>query len=226
LSKEYRLILVDARGHGKSDKPYEPEAYGLKLMVEDLVSILDDLGIGKANYYGYSLGGRIGFRIPLYAQERFQSLILGGAMYPVRGDEDAKDDTLLSIHETLEAAVKEAFDRAMETYIAAREKRFGPFPAVIRDSFLQNDPLALMAANRAHREVIRPKASEVLPQVCLPCLIFSGEADPRFAGARECARLIPNARFISFPGLNHLGAYTRADLVLPCIRKFLAEVNK
>ena len=226
LSSDYRLILVDARGHGKSDKPQEQAAYDLKLMVQDMVAVLDSLGMERANYYGYSLGGRIGFRIPIYAPERFQSLMLGGATYPIRGDEDAKDDTLLSINETLIDALKQAPERAMEIYISMREKRFGAFPAAIRDSYLLNDPQALLAANQAHREVISPKASEVLPQVNLPCLIFCGEADPRLAGARECARLIPNATFLSFPGLNHLGAYTHSELIVPHVRKFLSEINK
>jgi pimeloyl-ACP methyl ester carboxylesterase len=81
LSKEYELILIDARGHGASDKPHTPEAYGLGLMISDLVTILDQRRISKASFFGYSMGGRIGFRIPLYASNRFSSLILGGAIY-------------------------------------------------------------------------------------------------------------------------------------------------
>jgi pimeloyl-ACP methyl ester carboxylesterase len=207
LGKTHQLILVDARGHGKSDKPHEPEAYRLKMMVQDLVAILDDLGVAKSNYYGYSLGGRIGFRIPQYAPERFQSLVIGGATYPIIGDEDARDETMLSINDTLNAALKQAPNRVMEFYVGMREKKFGAFPDSIRDSYLGNDPLAIMAANRTHRDAVSPKASEVLPGINVPCLIFCGEADPRLSGARECARLIPGAGFVSFPGLNHLGAY-------------------
>jgi pimeloyl-ACP methyl ester carboxylesterase len=60
LGDDYRLILIDARGHGRSDKPHEPEAYVRELRATDVVAVLDDLGIGKTNYFGYSMGGRIG----------------------------------------------------------------------------------------------------------------------------------------------------------------------
>jgi len=45
LAEKYQLILVDARGHGKSEKPHSPEKYAMKHMVGDIVAILDDLGI-------------------------------------------------------------------------------------------------------------------------------------------------------------------------------------
>ena len=67
LKNAYRLILVDGRGHGASDKPHEPEAYQLKLRVADIVAILDDLGIAQAHFFGYSLGGWIGFGAARYA---------------------------------------------------------------------------------------------------------------------------------------------------------------
>ena len=48
LKNDYRLIMLDARGHGDSDKPHDPEAYKLALLVADVVAVLDDLNISKA----------------------------------------------------------------------------------------------------------------------------------------------------------------------------------
>ena len=61
LKDDYRLVLLDARGHGGSDKPRAPEAYALEKRVGDIVAVLDDLGFAKAHYFGYSMGGWIGF---------------------------------------------------------------------------------------------------------------------------------------------------------------------
>jgi len=61
LKRDYQLILVDARGHGLSDKPHDPAAYDLSLRASDVVSVLDDLGLPKADYFGYSMGGWIAF---------------------------------------------------------------------------------------------------------------------------------------------------------------------
>ena len=61
LKKDYRLILVDARGHGLSDKPHDPADYELGLRVKDILAVMDDVGVDKAHYLGYYMGGRIGF---------------------------------------------------------------------------------------------------------------------------------------------------------------------
>ena len=52
LKKDYRLILVDARGHGRSGKPHDPEEYDLKLRVSDILAVMDDLGVEVAHYLG------------------------------------------------------------------------------------------------------------------------------------------------------------------------------
>jgi pimeloyl-ACP methyl ester carboxylesterase len=56
LKPDYRLILVDARGHGASDKPHEAEAYKPECNVADIVSVLDELEISRAHFFGYSMG--------------------------------------------------------------------------------------------------------------------------------------------------------------------------
>ena len=61
LKKIYRVISVDARGHGKSDKPYDAALYDRKIMASDIISVLDREDIEKAHYMGYSMGGSIGF---------------------------------------------------------------------------------------------------------------------------------------------------------------------
>jgi pimeloyl-ACP methyl ester carboxylesterase len=79
LKKDHQLVLIDGCGHGDSDRAHDPDAYTLPLRVGDVVAMLDELGIGKAHYLGYSLGGWIGLELAKYAPERLQSLIIGGA---------------------------------------------------------------------------------------------------------------------------------------------------
>jgi pimeloyl-ACP methyl ester carboxylesterase len=54
-----RLVYIDARGHGQSDKPHDPAAYTPQRMVEDIVAVLDDLEVEQADFFGYSMGALI-----------------------------------------------------------------------------------------------------------------------------------------------------------------------
>jgi pimeloyl-ACP methyl ester carboxylesterase len=227
LSKEYRLILINPRGRGASDKPHDVADYDFKMLVGDVVAILDDLKIKKAHYLGYSWGGMIGWRIPMYAPERFSSLILGGSRYPLNGREEVDSSVTTTIQLGLETALKEAPDRPMEFMVATMEKTLGfQYPAERREQMLSLDPHAILASfyGVLGQKVI-PAASEVLPRVTLPCLVFIGENDPWCQMAEECASLMPNATFLSLSGIGH-EAVERSDLLLPHIRKFLAEVDK
>ena len=93
LRDEYQLVLVDARGHGASDKPHDPEAYNIARNAEDIVAVLDALGIEKAHFWGHSMGGRIGFGIAKYTPERFHSLIIG-SMSPYKRPKAERDQQI------------------------------------------------------------------------------------------------------------------------------------
>ena len=60
LEKNFKIILIDARGHGRSDKLHEKGEYQTRTMVGDVVSVLNALGIESTHFFGYSMGGRIG----------------------------------------------------------------------------------------------------------------------------------------------------------------------
>ena len=81
LKGDYRLLVIDARGHGDSGKPYDAEAYDRKLMASDVIAVLDAEGVDRAHYMGYSMGGSIGFGIAESFADRVHSLIIGG-MHP------------------------------------------------------------------------------------------------------------------------------------------------
>ncbi|MEU2005617.1 alpha/beta fold hydrolase [Rhodococcus sp. NPDC019627] len=78
LRDRYRLILVDLRGHGRSDKPHDPASYAMDLMSADIVAVLDEVGLPSAHVLGYSLGGRVALALAVQYPERLESLIIGG----------------------------------------------------------------------------------------------------------------------------------------------------
>lgn len=97
LSADYQLILMDLRGHGRSDKPHERDAYRLSQQADDAVVVLDELGIARAHVWGLSLGARVGFHLGARYPNRVQSLILwGGHPYPVTAEDVEFDNSIIA----------------------------------------------------------------------------------------------------------------------------------
>jgi pimeloyl-ACP methyl ester carboxylesterase len=207
LNNEYQLILLDARGHGGSDKPHTPEAYALEKRVGDIVAVLDDLKIAKAHYFGYSMGGWIGFGLAKYVPERFRSLILGGAV-PYASNMDG-----------LRQFVRVGVDNGPEAFVAMWETEYGALSSEARKRMLAYDYEALLAVAQD-----RDSLEAVLPTMKTPCLLFAGELDD-YQPVQRCARQIANAAFFTLPGLDHGGAIMQSDKVLARVKSFLAKVE-
>lgn len=212
LRSDYDLILVDARGHGRSDKPHDPTAYAPDQRAGDITAVLDDAGIDRAIFWGYSMGGHIGYACARYAPERFDALILGGAHPYARDPAQARQRA-----EALRT-------NGLEQYVADGERREGPLPAVMRERVLANDVEALAAA--AMGSGAAPDFSAALADLRIPVLIYAGDRDqPVHDEAARAAQGLAHVTFVSLPGLMHVQASRRSDLVLPQVMPFLAEVG-
>ena len=211
LQKFYRLVLIDARGHGHSSKPHDTEKYHLQLRVSDITAVMDHLGIDKANYLGYSMGGRIGFGLILHAPARFESFIIGGMGAHVANTDVPPEDRIA------------ALEKGMSHYVEGMEAKEGKMEQWRKDRLLANDPQALIAAT------IAPMGTEDVEQAIakldIPCLIYCGDSDGFFPSAKTAASMIPNAKFVPLPGLDHGQASRASDESLPFILKFLKEVT-
>jgi len=215
LKDNYRLVLLDARGHGTSDKPHDREAYTLALRVADVVAVLDDLDLSQAHYLGYSMGGYIGWGIAKYASERFLSLIIGGSG-PL---EETWDET-----ESGPGPMQKLLRQGLDTWVTSLEEAFGRWwQSKWRARLLANDIEALLAM-ASRREGVG--YHDVLSTMTVPCLIFVGEKDDDYPRAQQAGQILPNATFVCLAGLDHIEACCRTDLVLPHVRRFLAEVSE
>ena len=211
LKDDYKLLLIDARGHGDSDKPHDAEAYDQKLMASDVIAVLDAESIDAAHYMGYSMGGSIGFGIAESFADRVHSLIIGG-MHPYPLDAVGLDDRIERIR-----------TGGMEGYVADMESGGEDISAERKAQLLANDPQAIVGASLGLKN--RPDLSHVLPTMTMPCLVYAGDADGLHVGAEECVKHLPNVRWVSLPDLDHTLAMERSDLVLPHVRRFLKNTS-
>jgi pimeloyl-ACP methyl ester carboxylesterase len=209
LKDDHRLVLLDARGHGASDKPHRPEAYGLEKRVEDIVAVLDDLAIAQADFFGYSMGGWVGLGVARYAPERFRSLIIGG--------QHARAQSM----DGLRQFVRYGVDNGPEAFVAMWEENSGALSPETRERMLACDYEALLAVAQD-----RESLEAVLPTMGIPCLLYVGEMDEVYPIARACAGQMANVTFVTLPGLDHGEAITRSDEVIPHVKRFLAAVNQ
>ena len=88
LEPGYRVIRVDTLGHGRSDKPHEPEPYRHANLIQDLVAVLDAEGVDRALCWGYSMGGTLVHDLAHAYPERVGAIVLGDALNvpaPFRG---------------------------------------------------------------------------------------------------------------------------------------------
>jgi pimeloyl-ACP methyl ester carboxylesterase len=214
-AREFRLIYTDHRGHGRSDKPHDPEAYAIPLRVADAIAVLDELGIKRAHFIGRSWGGRLCFGIGAHAPERVLSLVIGGNQpYPWPDTPLARVVTA-ALSAASEVGSVEPLVRAFEGFWGIR------FSAVQRMRLLENDPVALAAAWTAAQS--EGAISAELGRWRMRCLIFIGAADADFLeGARRAAEEIPKAELLTLEEADHYAAHvSEDDLVLDAVLQTL-----
>lgn len=216
LRSDHQLILIDARGHGASEKPTTRDAYSMDRLVSDVIAVLDACEITRAAYLGYSLGGRVGFGLATHAPNRICALIAGGASHrPQRG---ALDRLIYpGCVDTIET-------EGIEAFLGRWSERLGrPIGPAVAQTFLDSDPRMLVPFLRQiNRE---PGFDErVVARIQLPVLLFAGERDhERLADSRVAAALIPKAELFVVADGDHESTLASVGDVVPRVRAFLTR---
>lgn len=195
----HKVIIIDPRGHGESDKPHDAAAYSSEAVADDVISVLDDLGIKRADLLGYSRGGWIAINTAVRHPHRVRSVIAGGA-HPYAED--------LS-------SFRRALSQDLNQWVELIETGVGSLPEPVRAMFLSNDPEALRAAVT----VDRADVSRALAETGVPVLLYAGSEDPRAALALKYARSFPNAGFFELAGQNHFQAFFNPKKVADAVNE-------
>jgi pimeloyl-ACP methyl ester carboxylesterase len=213
LESRARMIYVDHRGHGRSDKPHDASAYAIRLRVADVVAVLDALRIDRAHFAGISWGARLGFALGEQAPERLHSLVLSG-------NQPFAWDQRWPIVQTVTDAIAAARDGGPEALLRWFEDFIGkPLPKKAQRWLLENDAAALDAAWTS--ALAEGDIAPGLRSWRTPCLIAAGEFDDFHDNARRAATEIPCATFVSLTGKDHITAIDEVDRLMPGILELL-----
>jgi pimeloyl-ACP methyl ester carboxylesterase len=190
--RHMRVIALDQRGHGESEKLYDPQAYTREKMVGDVLALMDHLGVRRADVFGYSMGTRTALTLAMAAPDRVTNLILGG------------------IGEKL---LEPSPDRGsiMADAMLAED------PATITNDMLKSfrqfadeqgeDRKALAAVVQAQNPPLDQGAMRRLP---MPVLVVAGRGDEGAGDPEGLSRLFPSGHAVWVPGCDHFSAIPHA----------------
>jgi pimeloyl-ACP methyl ester carboxylesterase len=183
----YQVIAIDNRGHGESEKLYDPAHYTAPTMAGDAGRLLDHLGVGQAAVMGYSMGARIAAFLTLQRPETVSRVVFAGLgermVIGVPGAEAIADGLMAE-------TVRDVTDPGARSFRIFAEQT-------------KSDLKALSACMRSSRVKIKPEA---LARIMCPVLVVAGELDDVSGPVQPLVDLIPGAQGVTLPGRNHMNA--------------------
>lgn len=186
LSKEgYRVVALDNRGHGESDKLYEPDDYAPQKMAGDAAALLEHLGIESAHVMGYSMGARISAFLALQLPAVVRSVVFGGlgiGMVEGVGEWDEIADALRA--------------DSHDDIVHDRGRMFRRFA-----DQTGSDREALAACIKGSRTKL---SREEMGEIAVPALVAVGTKDDIAGAPQPLADMMPNARAVDIPGRDHM----------------------
>jgi pimeloyl-ACP methyl ester carboxylesterase len=183
----FRVIAMDNRGHGESEKLYDQAAYGAAIMAEDARRLLDHLGIARADVMGYSMGARIAAFLTLAHPDRVRSVVFAG----------------LGINMVHGVGAPGPIAAALEAPSAEDVKNDAARSFRVFAEQTGSDRRALAACIRSSRDKITP---EELGKITRPVLVAVGTDDVIAGSGPALAALIPGAEALDITGRDHMKA--------------------
>jgi len=215
LSRRFRVLRYDTRGHGLSAAPAGP--YTLDALGRDVIELLDALQIDRAHFCGLSMGGLIGLWLGIHAAGRLGRLVVCNTAARV-GTADAWNSRMAAVRSSGMKAVVPAL---LERWFTAAFRASAP--AVIestRKMLLQAPVEGYLACCEAIRDAdLREQVAEVKART----LVISGASDPVAppADGRFLAEKIPEARYVELEAA-HLSNIEAAAQFTDALLQFLS----
>lgn len=187
LGAGFRVICIDNRGHGESEKLYDPELYSAAIMAQDAARLLDHLHIERAAVMGYSMGARVAAFLTMHHPQKVSRVIFAGLaermVLGVPGGEAISDGLLA-------ADVRDVEDLGARSFRVFAENT-------------KSDLKALAACIRSSRVKIK---AEALAKITCPVLVVAGDLDTVSGPVQPLVDMIPGAKGVTLPNRNHMNA--------------------
>ncbi len=221
LADAARLLMPDLRGVGRST--VTPGPFTMELHADDMLRLLDALGIERAVVMGVSMGAYVAFALYRRAADRFRGLILADTRAEADTPEQAArrrrtvDGLRTQGAAMLRDRVNDLFAAVTRTEQPALVEEYQAIAAGMNPEGLAQTTLGM---------ALRPDCLALLPEIATPTLVLCGEQDTVSPpdGMRRLAAAVPGARFALIPRAGHLAPLEHPGVFNHAVRAFLASL--
>jgi 3-oxoadipate enol-lactonase len=221
LEADFRVLRYDTRGHGESAAP--EGAYTLEGLADDVIGVLDALGIQRAHFVGISMGGMIGQRLALDHPQRLSSLVLCDTAATI--PDEAQPIWQQRIDTARRLGMKALARETLQRWFTPGFLEKNP-PQVqrIHELILSTPVAGFVGCSEAIR---RLNLLDRLAQIELPTLIVVGEDDPGTPPSNSEAihARISGSVLEIIPAAAHLCNIEQAERFNAILRDFLASIT-
>ncbi|MBO0708256.1 MAG: alpha/beta fold hydrolase [Candidatus Dormibacteraeota bacterium] len=201
----FRVVGIDLRGHGHSEKPHDPGSYSLRAMAGDALRLLDHLGLERVDLLGYSMGARIGLLLCHDEPERVGRAVIAGIGLRQGTSANPAKAQLIARRMRGDTTVEDPEAVMFYNFASARPS---------------NDLEALACCILGDHAALRP---EQLASVRTPIDVIAGDQDLIAGDAPELAARLPHARYDPIPGRTHNNAVPARDFKAAAVPFLLGE---
>lgn len=218
LSDIFRVIAVDLRGHGRSDKPAGP--YSIPAFSADIAALIRSLDVGPAHVVGLSLGGAVAFQLAVTEQTLVRSLVIVNSGPSFVVNRQIRVALFLRLFVLKVAGLKGLGNMITKRLFPKAEQE--PLRRAFLEHFVTNDPRAYAASTRS---LVGWTVAEELSRITCPVLVISGDRDYTPVSAKEAyVATLPNARLAVIGDAGHACTIEQPDEVNRVLRAFLISV--
>lgn len=218
LADRFHITMVDLRGHGRSGMP--KAGYAAERIAEDIIDLLDALGIEKAHLIGHSFGGAVLAHLASRHPERVCSLTLIDtrfrAFQPSRHDQRVGDEAGWELLEHM---------ARRRVHNAAGATESGRIFAGAGGLQTARRWLDLLSSTSAREDLTRGDglSREAIAQIRAPILAVYGERSPTLVSAQALCDCLPQTKLVIIPGAGHFFPLNRREALLAILQTHLNE---
>ena len=230
FSKKYRVIVVDNRGAGRSDKPDIP--YTMEMLAADIAGLLDIINISTAHVFGHSLGGTIAQHFALNFPKKVRTLILGatscGGQHRFQGTLAEAFMAFWTPDHRRTLTPREIFQEGLSFEFT--QKFIDNNPALIERHFIERTryPAPPHTVARQGQAAAGHHTYDRLPEIKVPTLVIAGDADGLFSieNSRLLASRIPSAELVLLKNTAHTFQIEAAEETNKLVLSFLSKHSR